>query len=51
MDLEAYINIEDLEQIAKENGIDIPRLRGYRLMKEEEPISQKKIDQEPTPMR
>lgn len=30
MDLEAYINIEDLEQIAKENGIDIPRLRGYR---------------------
>lgn len=45
MDLEAYINIEDLEQIAKENGIDIPRLRGYRLMKEEEPISQKKIDE------
>lgn len=45
MDLEAYINIEGLEQIAKENGIDIPRLRGYRLMKEEEPISQKKIDE------
>lgn len=35
MDLGAYVNIEDLDAIAKANGIDIPRLRGYRLMKEE----------------
>lgn len=36
MDLYAYMNINDLEIIAKENGIDIPRLRGSRLMKDEE---------------
>lgn len=39
MDLEAYCNIEDLDDLAKKNGIDVPRLRGYRLMKDEEPIS------------
>lgn len=44
MDLVAYANIEDLEQLAKDNGIDIPRLRGYRLMSEEEPVSQEKIN-------
>lgn len=43
MDLGAYVQIEDLDQIAKENGIEIPRLRGYRLMKDEEPISQDEI--------
>lgn len=32
MDLFAYTQIEDLEEIAKENGIECPRLRGYRLM-------------------
>jgi hypothetical protein len=39
MDLYAYAQIGDLEQIAKDNGIEVPRLRGYRLMKNEEPIS------------
>lgn len=39
MDLGAYVNIEDLDAIAKANGIDIPRLRGYRLMKDENPVS------------
>ncbi len=37
MDLEAYANIEDLDAIAKKNGISVPRLRGYRLMKDEKP--------------
>lgn len=38
MDLGAYVQIEDLGKIAKENGIVVPRLRGYRLMKTEEPV-------------
>lgn len=40
MDLGAYINIEDVDigDIVKRNGIYCPRLRGYRLMKCEEPI-------------
>jgi len=35
MDLGAYAQIETLEKIAKDNGIECPRLRGYRLMAEE----------------
>lgn len=38
MDLGAYAQIEDLEKVAKANGIEVPRLRGYRLMSEEKPI-------------
>ena len=38
MDLGAYVQIEDLDKIAKENGIEVPRLRGYRLMKDEKPV-------------
>lgn len=38
MDLGAYGQIEELSEIAQRNGIDCPRLRGYRLMKDEEPI-------------
>lgn len=41
MDLYAYMQIDILERIAKVNGIEIPRLRGYRLMSEEEPLSAK----------
>lgn len=37
MDLGAYAQIETLDKIAKENNIYVPRLRGYRLMKNEEP--------------
>lgn len=39
MDLGACLNIEELDVIAKANGIEIPRLRGYRLMKDENPVS------------
>lgn len=45
MDLGAYAQIEKFDKLAKDNGIDIPRLRGYRLMSEETPISQEEIDQ------
>lgn len=38
MDLGAYIQINDLDEIAKKNNIKVPRLRGYRLMKNEEYI-------------
>ena len=38
MDLGAFGQIEELSEIAQRNGIDCPRLRGYRLMKDEEPI-------------
>ena len=44
MDLFAYAQIEDLAKIAKDNSIEIPRLRGYRLMKDEECISQEEIN-------
>ena len=37
MDLGAYAQIDDLDKIARKNGIEVPRLRGYRLMKDEEP--------------
>lgn len=39
MDLGAYVQIPDLESIAKRNNIKVSRLRGYRLMKDEKPIS------------
>ena len=39
MDLYAYAQIGNLEAVAKANGIDVPRLRGYRLMSEEEPLT------------
>lgn len=44
MDLGAYAQIEDLEQIMKDNNIDIPRLRGLRLMKNEEPITRASME-------
>lgn len=45
MDLEAYMNIPDLEKLAQANGIDIPRVRGYRLMVEEPKISEETIQE------
>lgn len=44
MDLYAYLQINDLNKVAKENGIEIPRLRGYRLMKDERVYTQEEID-------
>lgn len=35
MDLLAYAQIDDFDEIAKDNGIVVPRLRGYRLMEDE----------------
>lgn len=43
MDLGAYAQIDELEQIAKKNGIEVPRLRGYRLMSEEQPVDIKPL--------
>lgn len=37
MDLGAYAQISELEEVAKRNNIYVPRLRGYRLMKDEKP--------------
>lgn len=45
MDLGAYVQIDELDKIAKDNGIDIPRLRGYRLMKDEEKVAQEEIQE------
>lgn len=43
MDLWAYANIEELEALLSSNGIDVPRLRGLRLMSRETPITSKEI--------
>lgn len=43
MDLGAYAQIENLKAIAKQNNINIPRIRGYRLMKDESPVSDNEI--------
>jgi hypothetical protein len=48
MDLFAYSQINDLESIAKANGIDVPRLRGYRLMRTETPLNLWKENKEIT---
>ncbi len=39
MDLCAYMQIDDIDEIARKNNIEVPRLRGYRLMKDEKPIN------------
>ena len=44
MDLGAYVQIADLDKLAKVNGIsEINRLRGYRLMRDEEPVDVEEI--------
>ena len=45
MDLGAYAQIDTLQQIMTENNIYVPRLRGIRLMSEEERISAEDIEQ------
>lgn len=45
MDLGAYQNIDALDRLARDNGIDIPWCRGYRLMKDESVITQVEIDE------
>ena len=46
MDLGAYVQIEDLQQVMKDNGIYVPRLRGLRLMSEEKPITNAEINEQ-----
>lgn len=48
MDLGAYVQIDGLSRVAEENGIDVPRLRGYRLMLAEEPWTEEEIKEEIT---
>ena len=43
MDLGAYVQIEDLRNLANENGIVVHRLRGYRLMENEKPITDEEM--------
>ena len=43
MDLGAYAQIDSLDSVAKANGIDVERLRGYRLMKDCEAYSDEEI--------
>lgn len=45
MDLHAYAQMQALDSLVKANGIYVPRCRGYRLMKDEESVSQEKIDE------
>ena len=45
MDLGAYANIDILDEIVKRNGIEVPRLRGYRLMKDEELVTKQDIEE------
>lgn len=43
MDLGAYAQIERLEQLLTANNIKIPRIRGLRLMSEEDPLTEEEI--------
>ena len=43
MDLGAYAQIDDLSAIAKENGIYVPRLRGYRMMMDQERVADEEM--------
>ena len=45
MDLYAYTQIENLEEIMKNNNIEVPRLRGLRMMKDEEPVSKQEMQE------
>lgn len=44
MDLYAYSQIESLKEILTKQNIEVPRLRGLRLMNEEEIVSQEEIN-------
>lgn len=45
MNLTAYSQIEDLMPVLQSTGIEIPRLRGLGLMKNEEPVSKPDLGQ------
>lgn len=46
MDLGAFAQIDTLDKIAEINGIDVPRLRGYRLMSECKPYTDEEIQEQ-----
>lgn len=46
MDLGAYVQIYELESLMKLNGIEVPRLRGLRLMVEEKPLTKEEIEEQ-----
>lgn len=45
MDLGAFCQINDLEDIMKNNNISVPRLRGLRLMSQEKPLTKDEIEE------
>ena len=45
MDLYAYAQIDLLDELAKVNGIEVPRLRGYRLMANEKPLPEEEYSE------
>ena len=45
MDLMAYAQIGNLEAVAEKNGIEVPRLRGYRLMSEEKLVTDEELEE------
>lgn len=45
MDLVAYSQIGNIDELAKENAISVPRLRGYRMMEDEKPKSNEEIEE------
>lgn len=45
MNLKAYSQIEDLRPVLQSTGIEIPRLRGLGLMKNEEPVNQTDLNE------
>lgn len=45
MDLKAYMDIPKLEQLAADNGISVPRLRGYALVSAERAVTRQEIDE------
>lgn len=45
MDLYAYAQIDRLDRLAEANGISVPRLRGYRWMKEEKALTKEEIEE------
>ncbi len=44
MDLYAYAQIESIGEVMNQNGINVPRLRGLRLMKDETPLAKEQIE-------
>lgn len=48
MDLGAYANIDILDKVMQENNIDVPRLRGLRMMSEEKPVSPEEMRESST---